>query len=254
MTDVSRTFPWAAALFLALASAAVAAGPPPDEAEEPFTPAEYDAAVKATVSGFTVQAALGPSEIPLPLEVSNFLLDHPDMSAFIVNRRKIAPYRIVMLGPRRSLADDGAGTRGVVNLLAATESHRLYYGEGVHRSLLFPDLRASAVIVMDLSGAAGAGAGARTIATFHVWVRIKNRFVSGLVKTLRPFLQGAVVGKFGKAFSVADSVGRLMSREPETVAGDIRAYPGLFIEDRTFILDRLARRAPTPSPSAPARP
>ena len=241
-----------AALFL-LAAAAGARPAAADEPEEPFTPAEYAAAVSATVSSATVHAVLGPAETPLPLEVSNFLLDHPDLAAFIVNRRKIAPYRIEMLGPRRSLADDGEGTRGVVNLIEATDQHRLYYGEGVHRSLFFPDIRATAVIAMELSEASGPDSRPRTITTFLVWVRIKNRFVSGLVKTLRPFLQGTVVGKFSKAFFVADSVGRLMARDPDAVAEDIGAFPGLSMEERIAILQMISRLKP-PAEALPALP
>ena len=239
-----------AVLFLFAVTVAVGSGPAlADEQEEPFTPAEYAAAIQRTVSGCTVQAVLGPSETPLPLGVSNFLLDHPDLSAFIVNRRKIAPYRIEMLGPRRSLADDGEGTKGIVNLIEETSRHRLYYGEGIHRSLLFPDIRATAVIAMDLSEATGPDSRTRTITTFHVWVRMKSRFVSRLVKTLRPFLQGLVVGKFSKAFFVADQVGRLLAHDPESITEDVRAFPSLFVEDRAALLDMISRLK---SPAAPS--
>lgn len=232
----------AAALFLLLLSCSSVAPARAEqgEEEEPFTPEEYAAAVQKTISGCTVHALMGPAETPLPIAVSNFLLDHPDLSAFVVYRHKIAPYMIEMLGPRRSLADDGDGTRGVVNLLELTDRHRLYYGEGVHRSLFFPDIRATAVIAMELREVSGADGSPRTVTTFLVWVKIKNRFVSGLVKTLRPFLQGTVVGKFSKAFLVADSVGRLMARDPDAVSRDVREFPGLFPEDRAAVLAMIA--------------
>ena len=222
-----------------------------DEAE-PFTREEYAAAVSAVISSCTVKAVLGPAVTPLPLAVSDFLLDHPDLSAYIVNRHGIAPYRIEMLGPRRSFADDGEGTRGVVNLVEANEQHRLYYGEGVNRSLLFPDIRATAVIAMELSERTGPGGRTQTMTTFLVWVRIKNRFVSGLIKTLRPFLQGTVVRKFSKAFFVADSVGRLMARDPGAVAVDVSLFPSLLVEDRAAILRMIAGLKPRPA--APALP
>ncbi len=254
MTGARKSRLRAALPALAVAAAVGAAPAPADDLEDPFTPAEYAAAIQSTISGCTVHAVLGPAETPLPLELSNFLLDHPDMSAFIVNRRKIAPYRIVMLGPRRSLADDGDGTKGIVNLVDSSPGRRVYYGEGVHRSLLFPDIRASAVIEMDLSETLGPDARPRTITMFHVWVRMRNRFVSRLVKALRPFLQGTVVGKFSKAFFVADAVGRLMARDPEAVAGDLRAFPDLFAEDRAAFLAMMARLRPEPvSPSSPRR-
>lgn len=252
MSGARRAVLSAAALLLGAASASAAGPAAPEDRPEPFTPAEYAAAIQATVSSFTVQAVLGPAETPLPLAVSNFLLDHPDMSAFVVNREKIAPYRIEMLGARRSLADDGDGTRGVVSLIERSDRHRLYYGEGVHRSRFFPAIRASAVISLDLTGAGGADSRPASITTFHVWVRIQNRFVSGLVKTLRPFLRGTVVGKFSKALSVADSVGRLMARDPDAVAADVRAFPGLFPEDRAEILTMISRLKPAPAPARPA--
>lgn len=241
-----------AALVAAALLAASARAAKPEPPADPFTPAEYALAVQRTVADFTVHAELGPAETPLPLALSNFLLDHPDLSAFIVNREKIAPYRIEMRGPRRTLADDGDGTAGIVNLLERTDTRRLYYGEGVHKSFLFPDIRASAVILMRLREAPGADARPQTVTTFEVFVRMRSRFVSRLVKTLRPFLQKTVIGKFSKAFFVADQVGRLLARDPEAVAADARAFPTLFDEDRAALLTMIDRLK-TPPPSAPAR-
>jgi hypothetical protein len=215
--------------------------------DEPFTPAEYEAAVAATRRDYTVHAVVGPSQTPLPLELSHFLLDHPDLSAFIVNARAIAPYRIIMRGPRRSLADDGDGTRGVVNLLESAPDRRLYYGEGVHRSALFPDILAAAVIEMKLHEVRGPDGRAETISTFDVWVRLRSRWLSGVVKTLRPFLQGTVVGKFTKAFLVADAVGRDLARDPASVSADAFRFPLLSPDERAQFT-ALVARLPSPRP------
>lgn len=239
-----------AALALAAACASAAHAAPGDE-DEPFTPAEYAEAVQGVISSCTVSAILGPRETPLPLAASNFLLDHPDLSAFIVNRRGIAPYRIEMLGPRRSLADDGDGTRGIVTLVEATRQHRLYYGEGVHSSRFFPDIRATAVIAMELSEKAGADGKPVTVTTFLVWVKLRSRFVSRVVKALRPFLQGTVVRKFSKAFAVADQVGRLMAKDPAKVAEDVRQFPSLLVEDRAALLAIMAGLSAPPAPAGP---
>lgn len=220
-----------------------------DAESEPFTPAEYAAAVRATVDGRTVHERLGPGRTPLPLELSNFLLDHPDFSAEVVRRRGIAPYRIEMLGPRRSRADDGEGTSGVVNLLSRTDRRRLYYGEGVHHSRLFPDVRASAVIVMELAEETAPDGRRVTVTVFDVYVRMRSRFVAGVVKTLRPFLQRTVVGKFSKAFMVADEIGRLTARDPGALAEDARSSPALFAEERDALL-ALTSRLPPPSSTA----
>jgi hypothetical protein len=222
--------------------------------EDPFTPAEYADAIQKTVADCTVHAELGPARTPLPLALSNFLLDHPDLSAFIVNRRGIAPYRIEMQGPRRSLADDGEGTAGLVNLMERTDTRRLYYGEGIHKSRVFPDIRATAVIIMRLSAAAGPDGLPQTITTFDVYVRMRSRFISRLVKTLRPFLQKTVIGKFSKAFFVADSVGRLMAQDPAAVAAEARAFPTLFVEDRAELLAMIAGLKATAAAAPAVRP
>jgi len=221
-------------LFLIIASLAIRASAADSEpAEDPFTPAEYADAVQKTVGDRTVHAELGPVETPLAPALSNFLLDHPDLSAFIVNR-----------GPRRSLADDGDGTSGLVNLLERTETRRLYYGEGVHRSRVFPDVRATAVIIMRLRPAVGPDSRPATITSFEVYVRMRSRFVSRVVKTLRPFLQRTVIGKFSKAFLVADQVGRLIARDPAAVAADAKAFPGIADEDLADLLRLSAALGP----------
>lgn len=229
--------------------AARAADPLDPSTAEPFTPGEFTAAVRETVEGRTVHATVGPAQTPLPLELSDYLLDHPDLSAFIVARRKIAPYRIVMQGPRRTLADDGEGTVGVVSLLTATPERRLYYGEGVHHSYLFPDIHATAVIIMELKERLGADGRPETVTTFDVFVRMRSRFVAGLIKTLRPFLQKTVVGKFSKAFFVADKVGRLIARDPDGVLADADAFPVLFDEDRAALRRMVGQLKPA-SPAA----
>jgi hypothetical protein len=255
--------PRIAVLFCSLSLISIgAAAAPTTEAPvlDPFTPAEFAAAVRQTTAGFTVRAVVGPARTPLPLAVSNFLLDRPDLAAFIVDRRRIAPYRIAMLGPRRSLADDGEGTVGIINLISKTDHRRVYYGEGEHRSRFLPAILASAVIVMDLSEETRPDGRLRTISTFEVFVRMNSRFVAGVVKTLRPFLQKTVVGKFSKAFFVADAVGQAMARDPASVGGDVRAFAPMFDEDRAALLEMIARlpppppSSPAPSPAAPASP
>ena len=237
---------------LALAVRARAAGAPDfDASNEPFTPKEFAAEVARTTSDCTVSQLVGPSDVPLPLDLSNDLLDHPDLSAFIVRRRKIAPYQIEMRGPRRSRADDGEGTSGIVNLLERTDTHRLYYGEGEHRSGLFPVILASAVITMDLEERKGADGRPVTRTSFLVCVRMRSRFVSGMVKVLRPFVQKTVIGKFTKAFFVADRVGNLMASDPAGFSADIGAFPAFSDEDLAALRARVARLPPPPP--APAK-
>lgn len=200
--------------------------------------------MRQTIDDSTVRADLGPTLTPLPLKLSNFFLDHPDLSAFIVNRRGLAPYRIQMLGPRRSLAEDGDGSVGVVNLLEREDFRRVYYGEGVHRSLFFPEIRASVVIIVSMREESPPGGRPRTASNFSIYVRMTSRVLAGVVKVLRPFLQSLVIGKFSKAFAAADQLGQLLARDPSPVLADIAAFPTLFLEERRDVEDAIARLKP----------
>ncbi|MDX6769687.1 MAG: hypothetical protein SF051_09160 [Elusimicrobiota bacterium] len=207
----------------------------------------FSALVRRVVERPTVRSLVGPSETPLPLDLANFLLDRPDLAAYIVKKRGIAPYRIEMLGPRRSSADDGDGTSGIVNLVSREETARLYYGEGAHNGALFPTLRANAVIALTLEPRQGPDCRRYTRTSFRVYVRLKSRVVSGLVKLLRPFVRDTVVRKFTKAFLVADQVGRLMQQDPAGVSEDALAYGGLSAADRASLAALLAGLARPPA-------
>lgn len=184
----------------------------------------------------TVRSTVGPIETPLPLEVANFLLDHPDLSAWLVNRRKIAPYVIEMRGPRESWADDGDGTKGIITLVERSETQRLYYGEGTHDGWI----KARAAIGMQMVPVRRSGCPGAVSTTFDVSVRLTNPFVRGAVHALKVFLKDLIISKFSRAFTVAHKVGVLLAKDPEGLTRELAAYPKLSEAERAELL-RLAR-------------
>lgn len=247
---------------LLAAAAALAAGPAapaPDWPPVHQLRADGDHAPRfapliARVAGKpTVRSVVGPTDTPLPLELVNFLLDRPALAAFIVARRGIAPYRVEMLDARRSTVDDGEGASGVIDMVSRAETVRLYYGEGRHDGRLLPALRAAAVVDLTLEPLLGADCRPVTRTSLRVYVRLRSRVMSGLVKTFRPLLKDAVVRKFGKAFLVADQVGRLMQRDPEGVAQDALAFGALSEQERADLARMMAALAAPPRcPDRPA--
>lgn len=217
----------AAVLLLAFASAGAAAPLLPEGLEA------HAEAAKRTVERRTVSGSVGPIETPLSLEATAFLLDHPDLSAWLVRRRKIAPYVIEMRGPSRSWADDGDGTTGFIDLIHRGPKRRIYYTEGTHVSAVFPDIRASAVIFMEISAVPRGGCREHVVSSFDVYVKLRSGFLSAMVKVLRPFIKGLIVRKFTRAFAVADKVGVLLATDPEGVGREMLSYPGLSAEDRS---------------------
>lgn len=249
----------AAALALLLARAA-AASPLPDALD-----AHQDAA-RRTVEKRTVGGVVGPTETPLSFAASEFLLDHPDLSAWLVRRRKIAPYVIEMRGPGRSWADDGDGTTGFIDLVYRSPEKRVYYTEGTHVSALFPDVRASAVIVLDMKPVPREGCREHVESSFDVSVKLRSGFLSTMVKVLKPFIRGLIVRKFSRAFAVADQVGVLLAKDPAGVGAEMLAFPGLSDAERESLkalsslppereeclAARSSRVEPTPGSSGPA--
>ena len=175
-----------------------------------------------------VRSTVGPVETPLPLEAANFLLDHPDLSAWLVNRRKIAPYVVERRSPKRFFADDGDGTKGLITEAERSPTRRVYQGEGTHNGWL----EADATVVLQL---APAGPGC-VISTFDVGVTLKNRLLGGAVRLLRPWLKDVIARKFGRAFLAAHKVGELLAREPASVSAELASYPKLTEAERAELL------------------
>ena len=232
-----------AAALLALGAGRARAGalPPPERL------GGYAERMRLTVERATVRQSVGPIETPLSLEVSAFLLDHPDMSAWLVRRHKLAPYVIEMRGPGRSWADDGDGTSGFIDLADRGPNSRAYYTEGTHVSAVFPDIRASAVILMDIRPERKPGCPEHVVSSFDVSVKMRSAFVSGMVKALRPFIRRVVVRKFTRAFSVAQQVGVLLAKEPDATRKELLSFPLLSPEDRAAGEKLLSSLAPEPA-------
>ena len=239
--DASVLLAAAIAASPAFAAAPDAMGPPP---AGPFTPREFAAAVRETNDKRTIRVVVGPATTALSLPLATFLLDHADMTAFIAKRRKIAPYTIVLRGPFRAEVDDGADTQGFVTLISATDRRRLYYAEGVHRSSVFPDIRADAVILMTTESELGAGSLAATKSTFEITVRARSRFVAGVVKLLKPYLRKVVDAKFRKAIAAADRLAAMIAKDPSGFVDDASDYPAILADDRETLRRLVSGLAP----------
>jgi len=195
----------------------------------PLVPAKARAAqepetrARQILAGSSVHERIGPIETPLSTQLADFLLDHPDLAASIVREHGIAPYVISMRGPRQSWADDGDGTVGLITETVREDGRRVYYGDGTHHSRLFPDIRAEAVIVMEMGPQPRRGCSEHVRSTFEVYVRLRNPVLARMVSVL-PFVRKTIVRKFSKAFLVADQVGRLIAKTPQAVVWDVRDF------------------------------
>ena len=220
----------------AAASPALAADQSADAAKQ-----EYDRLAADTRRSPSIVSPLGPVDTPLPLDLANFLLDHPDIAAFVVHRHRIAPYRVVMKSATESFADDGAGTKGTIVLLQRSERERTYFGDGVHESKHFPRIHATAVVVMRVAEPNTADCRPFVRSNFTVYVKLRSKVLSNVAKAVRVFVRQKVAQIFARAFLAADKVGQLIAEDPEGIAREIEDYPTISAPDKARFLELMDR-------------
>ena len=150
----------------------------------------YASKIAQTISGYTVDSDIGPIDTPIPLEIADFILDHPDMAAYLVDRHKLGTYHINMRAPRQSWADDGQGTKGLVTLTQRGANRRVYLAEGYHDGSFFPRIHGAAVIILNVQELAKPGCPPGIRTTFKIYVKLRSTVLSGLIKAVRPFRRG----------------------------------------------------------------
>src|SRR6185436_4977944 len=176
---------------------------------------DYAAKAEETRRSPSIVSSLGPVDTPLPLDLANFLLDHPDIAAYVVHRHRIAPYRITMKSPTESFADDGAGTKGTIALLKRDERERTYFGDGVHDRKHLPPIHAMAVVVMKVAEPNTADCRPFVRSSFKVYVKLRSKVLSAAAKAVRIFVRKKVAQIFTKAFLAANKVGQLIAQDPD---------------------------------------
>lgn len=196
----------------------------------------------------TVKATLGPNDTLMPMEVANFLLDRPELTAWYVNKRRVAPYVVEKRGPGLWHADDGAHTSGLVKLLERGDAKRSYFADGEHTGAPFGKIRALGVLTMTMKPWKREGCPTGISSSLDVAVKVKNPVVAGLAKTMRRFIRKTVARKFSRAFLTAHKVGVLLAEDPQGVTEELASFPGLSKED-AVALRKLTKGLVRPSES-----
>src|ERR1700704_1302251 len=113
--------------------------------------AHWACRLQPIISHYTTENKVGPLRTPLPEAVYLYLLDHPPMTAVLVNRLGIALYRSEMRGSGRYWGNDGEGTEGIVELVYQDRTSRVYYLEGSHDSRFLPLITGKAVVLLRMN-------------------------------------------------------------------------------------------------------
>ncbi|MCC6966161.1 MAG: hypothetical protein IT391_07735 [Nitrospira sp.] len=193
------------------------------------------------ITHYTTANRVGPQRTPLPERIYLYLLDHPVMAAALVNRLDLGLYKAELRGAQEFWATDGEGTEGVVWLLLQDRDTRIYYVEGTHDGRFLPRVSGKAVVLLRVQSVTDSRGIESIDSTMVSYLRLDNRFVSGLLSLLRPLIGNVVNRQILKAFDAARRLGGAMREHPEQVLFEATDPPGLPDDEVAFLKEALAR-------------
>ncbi len=205
------------------------------------------------VTQYTTANKVGPQRTPLPQPVFLYLLDHPVMAAMLVNRLDLGLYKAEQRGLGEFWATDGEGTEGIVHSLFRDPATRIYYVEGSHDGRFLPRVSGKAVVLLRLHPVTD-NRGVESIdSTMVAYLRLDNRFLSGMLSLLRPLIGNVVNRQILKAFDAARRLGGAMREHSEQVLFEAMDPPALPDDEVAFLKAALASmhnpvESPRPTP------
>ena len=192
------------------------------------------------VTHYTTANKVGPQRTPLPQPVFLYLLDHPVMAAMLVNRLDLGLYKAEQRGQEEFWATDGEGTEGIVHSLFRDPATRIYYVEGSHDGRFLPRVSGKAVVLLRLHPVTESRGIESTDSTMVTYLRLDNRFLSGMLSLLRPLIGNVVNRQILKAFDAARRLGGTMREHSEQVLFEATDPPALPDDEVAFLKAALA--------------
>ena len=172
------------------------------------------------------------------------LLDRPPLAAALINRLDLADYKAETRGSGRWWGSDGEGSEGLVELVHAESTTRIYYLEGTHRSRFLPNVSGKAVVFLRMNAVTDSNGLPAMESTLVAYARLDNRFLSGLASVLRPLIGSTVNRKLAKGMDVVNRLGLEMRQRPARVLFEAADPPPLPDEDVAYLIEKLGTKAP----------
>ena len=162
------------------------------------------------------------------------------MAAMLVNRLDLGLYKAEQRGQEEFWATDGEGTEGIVHSLFRDPTTRIYYVEGSHDGRFLPRVSGKAVVLLRLHPVTD-NRGVESIdSTMVAYLRLDNRFLSGMLSLLRPLIGNVVNRQILKAFDAARRLGGTMREHSEQVLFEATDPPALPDDEVAFLKAALA--------------
>ncbi len=203
------------------------------------------------VSHYTTATKIGPMRTPLPERIFLYLLTHPVMTAALVNRLDLGLYKAEMRDGEEFWATDGEGTEGIINPVFQDPTTKIYIAQGSHDGRLLPKVTGKAVVLLRLQPVTDSRGIESMDSTLVAYLRLDNRFLSGILSLLRPLIDSVMNRQLVKAFDAARLLGGAMREHPERVLFEATDPPALPDEEVAFLKQALASLH---NPAVPSRP
>ena len=201
--------------------------------------ASWACRLQPIISHYTTANTLGPLRTPLPETVYVYLLEHPPMTAFLVNRLGLAPYQSEMRGAGRYWGNDGEGAEGIVELVYQDRTSRVYYLEGSHVSRFLPRITGKAVVLLRMNQVTDSNGVEAMESTLVSYTRLDNRFLAGIVSFLRPLVGSAGKRKLAKGVDTVNRLSQMMRQQPDRVMSEATKSPALSSDEVAFLKQAL---------------
>ena len=189
----------------------------------------------AVVNNHTTYRNVPPLLTPIQKPMYDFLVGHPVMTSVLVRNLDLAGYRIIRTGPDTFQGDDGQGAEGLITLLYADTTRRVYHVQGSHRGRLFPLITGEAIVMLNYHAKAEADGREYVETRITAYSKIDNPVLATLVKVLHPILRGVVSEKLTNAFFVVHRLGEIIAVDPERVYRRVEASSELDTADVTAL-------------------
>ncbi|MEK7237445.1 MAG: hypothetical protein AAB242_12520 [Nitrospirota bacterium] len=197
--------------------------------------ANWSCRLQPIINHYTTANKLGPLRTPLSEAVYLYFLDHPPMTAAVVNRLNLGVYRAELRGPGRYWGSDGEGTEGMVELVYQDRTSRVYYLEGSHDSRFFPRIAGKAVVLLRMNPVTDSNGIEAMDSTLVSYTRLDNRLLAGIVSLLRPLAGSAVTRKLAKGVDTVNRLSQVMRQQPDQVVSEVTKSPALSFDEVAFL-------------------
>lgn len=201
--------------------------------------ADWLCRMQPIVSNYTTANKLGPLRTPLSESVYSHLLDHPPMTASLMNRLGLAPYQSEPRGPLRYWGNDGEGTEGIVQRVYQDRANRIYYLEGSHQSHFLPRITGKAVVLLRMNQVTDSSGVEAMESTFVYYTRLDSRLLSGIASLLRPLVGSMVTRKLERGVDSVNRLSQAMRQQPDQVISEAAKPPALSSDETVFLKEAL---------------